>query len=397
MFSEGMSGKKTNVNYDGFITHLESLCANSEQNNRIALFGEAGVGKSTFLAKLTLDWASGGRLNAFDLLFLIPLREIERNTYFGDTIIGKLTDEVEFDGSRLEEYIQENQQNVLILYDGFDEYRNDIEGNGSDDAVIAVLRGEKFTCSPVIVTTRPWRVIDIKSDTEVEKRYRFFEIEGFTETDVETYISKSFPNNAEARNGLFELMTEPGSFVRENMTPYPIFCRMLCYIWQNEGSRGVLQGLETLAQLFDEMLRHLKDHFAGKEKDYEKQRTRLEQAEGCLKSFAKDAMDSLLENKLVFGEEDLKTSQDDLETVCEIGVLTRKERFVSRRKNNRRETKYLVEYRIPHKLFQEYLAGMHLASLYEGDREQFQHLLIQLMANYRSTPNCKFSRVLARS
>ncbi|XP_072174670.1 uncharacterized protein [Diadema setosum] len=384
MFSRGMTGGKTNMKYNDFVKTLEDVSAERQLNNRFALFGEAGVGKTTFLAKLTLDWAAGRCLNAFDLLFLIPLREIERNTSFGDTIMDKLSDEVEFDGSRVEEYIRQNQTEVLILYDGFDEYSNDIEGYASGDDVISVLRGKKFTCSSVVVTTRPWKAEEIKSNTEVEKRYRFFEIEGFKKEDVISYISNVFPTSEEARDGLITLMTDTDSLVAENMTPYPIFCSMLCYIWKNEGSRTVLQRLETFAQLFEELINHLKDHYAGKEKSRKMQDKKLKHGEECLQQFSKDALYFLLQNKLVFGEEDLETNKDDLRTTCEIGVLTREERFVCRRENNKRKKKLVVEYRIPHKLFQEYLAGMHLASLYESNQEEFNRLNMQLMKDYRS-------------
>ncbi|XP_071494877.1 NLR family CARD domain-containing protein 4-like [Diadema antillarum] len=383
MFSKGMKGEKTDMKYDDFIKHLENICANKESKNCIVLFGEAGVGKTTFLAKLTLGWASGKCLEAIDLLFLIPLKEIEENTSFGDIIMGKISDEVEFDGPRVEEYIRKNQRKVLILCDGLDEYSKDMDGNALKDDIIAVLTGNKYKCSPVVVTTRPWRAKEIKSNTELEKRYKFVEIEGFKKEDVNSYIAKYFPDNKEAKDGLIRLMTDKDSLVAENMAPFPIFCSMLCFIWQNEGSRRVIQGLETFAQLFEELIQHLNDHYAGKEKSQKKQAEKLKQGRDSLQQFGKDALYCLLKNKLVFGEEDLTTSPNDLKTVCEIGVLTREERFV-RRRENRRRTEIVVEYQIPHKLFLEYLAGVHLAWLYGSNREEFNRINSEVMEEYES-------------
>ncbi|XP_071509458.1 NLR family CARD domain-containing protein 4-like isoform X2 [Diadema antillarum] len=376
MFSKGMKGEKTDMKYDDFIKHLENICAKKELKNGTVLFGEAGVGKTTFLAKLTLGWASGKCLEAIDLLFLIPLREIEENTSFGDIIMDKISDEVEFDGPRVEEYIRKNQRKVLILCDGLDEYSKDM---GVKDDIIAVLTGNKYKCSPVVVTTRPWRAEEIKSNTYLEKRYRFVEIEGFKEEDVNSYIAKFFPDNKEAKDGLIRLMTDKDSLVAQHMAPYPIFCSMLCFIWQNEGSRSVIQGLETVAQLFEELIQHLNDHYAGKEKSQKKQAEKLKQGRDSLQQFGKDALHCLLKNKLVFGEEDLTTSPNELKTVCEIGVLTREKRFVRRRENNRRRTEIVVEYRIPHKLFLEYLAGVHLAWLYGSNREEFNRISSEVM------------------
>ncbi|XP_071482292.1 NLR family CARD domain-containing protein 4-like [Diadema antillarum] len=384
MFSKGMKDEKTDMKYGDFMKHLENICANKESKNRIVLFGEAGVGKTTFLAKLTLDWALGKCLEAIDLLFLIPLREIEENTSFGDIIMGKISDEVEFDGPRVEEHIRKNQRKVLILCDGLDEYSKDMEEDALKDDVIAVLRGNKYKCSPVVVTTRPWRAKEIESNTELEKRYKFVEIEGFKEKDVNSYIAKFFPDNKEAKDGLIRLMTDKDSLVAENMAPYPIFCSMLCFIWQNEGSRSVIQGLETFAQLFKELIQHLNDHYAGKEKSQKKKAEKWKQGKDSLQQFGKDALYCLLKNKLVFGEEDLTTRPNDLKTVCEIGVLTREERLVRRRENNRRRTEIVVEYQIPHKLFLEFLAGEHLAWLYGSNREEFNRINSVVMKDYLS-------------
>ncbi|XP_072175176.1 LOW QUALITY PROTEIN: uncharacterized protein [Diadema setosum] len=319
----------------------------------------------------------------------LPL-EIEESICFGDTIMGNLSDELEIEGLELDEYIRTNQQKVLILYDGLDEYAKEISKSASnDDATIAVIRGEKFKNVRVIVTTRPWKKERIKSDTKLEKQYTFVEIEGFKPDDVSYYISKFFPHNEEARNSLISLMTDSESIVAQNMAPYPIYCSMLCFIWQNEGNRSVIQGLETFANFFDELIHHLKVHFAGKETDEEAQETKLVRGDDCLQNFGKDALSNLLRNQLVFGDKDLTVSDVDVKTACEIGVLTREEHFVSRRENNKRRTKRLVEYRIPHKLFQEYMAGLHLAWLYENNPEEFNQLNNKLIEDFE-----KFSYLL---
>ncbi|XP_072163231.1 uncharacterized protein [Diadema setosum] len=383
MFFEGMGGSKTSMTYDSFTKHLKNICDKEEAKTRIAIFGEAGVGKTTFLAKLTRDWALGRCLEDIDLLFLIPLREIEGNACFGDIIMNMIPDGEEFDGSRVEEYIRKKQNKVLILFDGLDEYGQDISKKTSNDDSISVIRGEKLTSCPVVVTTRTWRAEEVKSITEMEKNYKFVEITGFDRQDVISYISKFFPDNWVARDSLIKLIRDKDSLVAQYMQPYPIYCSMLCYIWHDEGSRTIIQRLETFSQLFQELIHHLIVHYAGKEQNHGTKAKKLKKGEDALRQFAKDALSCLLKNKLVFEEEDLETSEQDLKTVCEIGVLTKVERFVCCRENNRRKTKNVVGYRIPHKLFQDYIAGIHLASLYESNREEFNHLLSKLLEDYR--------------
>ncbi|XP_072163169.1 uncharacterized protein [Diadema setosum] len=386
MFAEGVAGAKECVNYDAFIKKLENNCDIGHLNNRIALFGEAGVGKTTFLAKLTLNWALGRCLEDIDFLFLFPLREIEGNACLGDIIERKISEDVELDRSRVEKYILKNQRKVLFLFDGLEEYGVDTSNDPSVDPTIAVIRGEKFKSSPVIVTARPWKAKELQGEIEGEKKFRFVKIAGFKKENVKTYISKFFSNNREARDDLIRLMIGEDSPVASNIPLYPIYCSMLCYIWQKQDGGEIFQKqkLETFAQLFQELIHHLKDHYAGKEEDHGKKAEMMKKGENALQQFGKDAFSCLLKNKVVFEEEDLETSEQDLKTVCEIGVLTKGEQFDSRKEDKSRLTERAIEYRIPHKLLQEYLAGVHLASLYESNREEFNRLKRMLLKEHES-------------
>ncbi|XP_072175159.1 uncharacterized protein [Diadema setosum] len=190
-------------------------------------------------------------------------------------------------------------------------------------------------------------------------------------------------DDEEARDSLISLMTNKNSLVAQNMAPYPIYCSMLCFMWQNEGSRSVIHELKTFSKLFDLWIQLFKEHYAGKETNQEAQVSKLKQGDDCLQNFGKDAFYSLLRDELVFREKDLTASKTDLQTACDIGVLTRKECFVSCWESNKRKREHVVEYRIPHKLFQEYLAGIHLAWLFENNLEEFNQVKNQLIDDYR--------------
>ncbi len=58
-------------------------------HDSVLIAGEAGIGKTTFVKKLALDW-SGGKvpeLNKFDFLFVIPLRDVQDNRSVEDIIV----------------------------------------------------------------------------------------------------------------------------------------------------------------------------------------------------------------------------------------------------------------------------------------------------------------------
>ncbi|XP_072180905.1 uncharacterized protein [Diadema setosum] len=383
MFNEGMKGNETKMNCDDFIKYLERTGCGEGLGYRTAISGEAGVGKTTLLARIAHDWASGKHLQGFELLFVIPLRKIDETKHFGDTrtLRDSMSGALGLDGERIDEYVQKNQQKVLILYDGLDEYGHDfITESASKDAAIAVLRGDKFTDVQVIVTTRPWKARDIMTDTKLEERYKFVELEGFKRGDVISYISKVFDKNKAAGDSLISLMTNNNSLVAEKMAPYPIYCSMLCHIWQNDESGSAIQGQETLSQLFRMMVNCLEYHYAAKGAT---KHMRWGHGRNCFEQVDKYAMDCLLRNQLVFEEKDLEMNKDVLSTALEIGILTQEEPFVCVPESSLENSRFVVNYRFPHKLFQEYLAGVHLARTFRNDLNEFNRLTIQVMDDYR--------------
>ena len=92
---------------------------------RILLVGEAGVGKTTFLAKLANDWMNGRDFKDIELLFRISLREAEKTEIFGDIVQKYISDRATY-GARLDEYVKANQHKAMLLLDGLDEFNSDI-------------------------------------------------------------------------------------------------------------------------------------------------------------------------------------------------------------------------------------------------------------------------------
>eukprot|EP00057_Strongylocentrotus_purpuratus_P018148 XP_011672622.1 PREDICTED: uncharacterized protein LOC105442327 [Strongylocentrotus purpuratus] len=82
---------------------------------RILVIGEAGVGKTTFLAKLAHDWREGKDLKNIQLLFRIPLTEAAREQTFGEVVQDNLSDEIEY-GSRIGEHVKRIRVEHCFLF-----------------------------------------------------------------------------------------------------------------------------------------------------------------------------------------------------------------------------------------------------------------------------------------
>ena len=347
------------ISYEQIFQILED----TDTITRVAFLGEAGVGKTTLLSKIAHDWATGKHLAHVELLFFVPLREIDQPLPLCDILQRYAARGMDFNKDRVEEYVRAHQRKVLLLLDGLDEYSEDIRDENLTNVLVGIIRGDKLKSAPVIITTRPWRAEQITTPPTIRMRYSRIEIKGFKKKDVKDYISKYFQNDQNSAKGIVKLMTE-NNLIASNMAPYPIFCCMLCNMWQEESRRGKIQILETFSQLFEEMISSLTEHWLSKNsfRDY---RRRCQES---FKQIGEVAFEGLLMKKLVFTQETFEGCLEAMKTGCEIGVLSAENRFEPTGVDTK-HTKTHISF--PHKLFQEYLAGMYLDALYLADQSHF--------------------------
>ena len=370
------------VEYDGLFKIFE----NENEKARIAFLGEAGVGKTTLLAKIAQDWAMGNRLQDVDLLFYVRLREIENCTYIAKILRTFLSDGLNLSDTKLDEYMRTHQRKIMFLLDGLDEYKGNIKLASQSDDLVQIMRGDKFKRAPVIVTTRPWRAEQITSIDTINKKYRRIRVEGFTKYGVQEYIKKFFTGDMDSAESLIYLTTEE-SLAAQTMAPYPIFCCMLCHMWKwlkKKSERDRIRKLETFSELTQEIINALIEQCAAKLKD--KGESLNDCQTRCKESFERIgevAFRGLLVRQLAFDAEDFRQCVDAMQTGCEVGVLSTKKKFAHSDTRQKYGIEHISEVSFPHKLMQEYLAGYYLASLYRENSKKFEKLLKEkVLDNY---------------
>ncbi|XP_041471785.1 uncharacterized protein LOC121421189 [Lytechinus variegatus] len=373
----GITKKKGSLNYKDLLT----TTINGEAPKRLLVEGEGGVGKTTLCSKIAWDWTNGSEAyNHFSWVLVIPLGNVIKGETIGDIIKNYLDDNNNVSPEQIENYMKSHPSKVLIILDGFDEYNGDLLTDDSSD-ISQILRLKMLKQCIVLVTTRPWRASQIKCNLELNRSYCFIAAEGFSSDNVSKYIRKFFANDRQSRLELLEFI-QGNDVIKNNMAPFPIYVAMLCVLWKDIGidKRERIRKLETFSKLFEQIIIFLRDHYLSKLKssdtlNEEQLNNEVKMAQECFQQIGSVAFTGLLEKKLDFKVDDFSSCKDAIETCCRIGVLSIDQKQVSRWKKSVYDSQpQAAKVFFPHKLFQEYVAALYLASIHVSDHEEYYKL-----------------------
>ena len=260
-------------------------------SNRFLVYGIPGIGKSTFAKKIALDWARDKKeiLKKFDVLLMIPLRNVCDSSTFRDILIeAKLfsTEDQRFiDG--LNRYIIDHQNKVLLVLDGFDEY----SASGKSPVVHRIWMGDELRECFVILTTRP-----VKEDDTKRFSHSQFQIKGFDWARIKEFAMKILEDEKNVEMFLNYIKKHTLIEIAE----IPLVLLMLCLVWK-EKDRELLP--EAKVHLYKEFIQTLINHMAakGNEGKFE----RIDDYKGDLEKVGELAFKALLRNSLEFDYEHL--------------------------------------------------------------------------------------------
>ncbi|XP_072181444.1 uncharacterized protein [Diadema setosum] len=370
----------------------EDLLKNDRGGNithRLLIHGEGGVGKTTLCSKIAWDWCKGNILQNLEMVLVIPLREVTVGKTIGDIVKKYLPDSNSVKPDQIDDYISKNAKKVLLVFDGFDEFDETLE-ESSKSVVIRILGLEQYQSCKVIVTTRPWRTHEFTMAGTLSDAYTYISVEGFNKGNVSAYIKRYF--RIREKDVLAETLLrfmEENDIIRSNMAPFPIFCAMLCLMWNDfsEERREEMQKMQTFSQIFGEMIFFLKEHHAAKFCINLKIRNAamyVREANKAIQEIGDRALAGILDKKLSFPEEHFTKCQDAMEICRKVGVLTKEQNIINRKLRRDANTLAFVESTVsfPHKLFQEYVAGVYIEYLYSTDPAKYDQLKNELVSRY---------------
>lgn len=316
---------------------------------RILVQGQTGIGKTTFVKKLALDWAElnledettddkeAVALKKFELLVAVNLKEVSKHQSLKDVIscsnIFAEEDKSMTDG--LLKYITDNQDRVLFVFDSYDEYRC-----GRDSDIFKIFKGDKLRDCCVLITSRISKTDDLR-ESRVLKVLRT-EILGFSYLDISSYMKRKLGSDKDAENLLAHLREKDLLALAKS----PLLLLFLCTLWKEGRLKSWPRTKTNLyVQIVESVLNHNQaKHPASASCDFRE----IKDFKEILCVIGKVALDSLLIDDHVFDYKQLSPS-----IFCEessfIGLLQ-----VTKHVGNRRPTGMVS---FMHKSIQEFLSA----------------------------------------
>ena len=188
-----------------------------------SILGKGGVGKTSWLKKIALDWVQGAcsQLNHIDNLFFIKLRDVADNSPLESIILEQHS--LGISGMVTPEEIQkilsgDQTENVMLIFDGYDEYRI-----GTNRYIEEFLSSGNFRGSIIV---------SVRSDHENIERingevYDEIQLTGLSSKAVLDCLTENIGNQA----AVSEIRARPIS----KLLHIPLFLLMTCMVYKEVG------------------------------------------------------------------------------------------------------------------------------------------------------------------
>ncbi|XP_062841141.1 MHC class II transactivator [Trichomycterus rosablanca] len=237
---------------------------NSGSNSKhlITVLGKAGMGKSVFIQRLTLDWSSDD-LPQFQFVFLLNCKVLNltqpnyslKTLLFESSACPPCRNE---NSSAVFQHVRASPEKVLIVFDSFDDMK-DLEGllqspatsemsqNYSVRQLFSGLFQKKILSGcTLLIASRPKDVLN----QLLRKVDSILEVSGFSSKDIELYTAKYFADSSQQDKAPRKIKSQKYIF---SLCSNPLLCQVTCSLVEHHDSN--LNALpSSLTDLFQQVL-----------------------------------------------------------------------------------------------------------------------------------------------
>ena len=308
---------------------------------RMLVYGRPGIGKSTFCKKAAYDWSKTLKeiLKNFSILLLIKLRDVCDVGNIRDVLRASklLASDGPISVDSLYDYIINNQDKVLLILDGYDEYSCAKEHS----PILAIWKGEQLRDCHVIVTTRQLKCDELRGPSHVQ-----LEIQGFKSWKRKETFARKF---MAGEKDLEEFMLYLEEKELDDMAEIPLLLLMLCILWKEKRHVGLLK---SRADIFTQFIQTMLDHKGESQLLMPFQKVTSTEAREDLSNLGKAAFEALLQDRLYVRCSELPGNiSRSFQKLSEVGLF----QIVNLTSLNPEKGAYFI-----HKSVQEFLAAWHI-------------------------------------
>ena len=280
-------------------------------NGKVTLIeGDPGSGKTTLTLQICKRWANDELLaNCFLILF--PLRCYELDTNTNDLF--ELFERLGCPVPGMKEYAQQNNgEGLVLILDGWDELPNQLQAKSLFSNIV-FSKISMFFYSTIIVTSRPSCSESIAK--VVQQRKAHYQILGFSPHNSELYIKYYFNDNLQSAELLIAILKG-----REYLYQHfyiPITVAIMCFVYSHSDDGEIP---ETLSKLYEDfVLLYICSNVPDTYRKDIKEFNTLNDVPRIIKplfvKLCKTAYDMLRNQKLIFDENILGITDDDLRSL----------------------------------------------------------------------------------
>ena len=317
--SVGQVGKNPGNKNESELKHYSDLFTTNKNGvipKRILVQGPTGIGKSTFVKKLLVDWIEVNEGNGdeqaavlknFELVVAVNLKEVSKCQSLVDVIrkSNVFAKEDKYMTEGLVDYISNNQEKVLLIFDGYDEYRM-----GCNSEIYEIFHGNSLRSCCVLITTRISKADELRGGEDLHA-----EITGFSLVDRKTFMRR-FLNSKDVS----ELENHLDEKDLDQLAKVPLLLLFFCILWKKGKSKSFP---ESKTKLYVDIVQFILNHSHSKQTADEtksKQYVELKSYKEILSEIGKVALQSLLKDDHLFEYSQLSDSVRLGESVF-IGLL----------------------------------------------------------------------------